>query len=507
MKRILPSLLAGLFVLPAAVHAARPVARWDVIPDQRIDGVFRAGVCAFHEEGVQVAFSLNGKAVGVAREPTLNPRTKVWEFVFPVDTAKLPDGPIVLGARAAVPGHDDEAYDLPDLPLYANGKGTLSVPDIVWADAVNGDDANPGTEAQPMRTLAAAVRKTPSGGTVRLKAGVYIPQGLGGGNRPYWTTIEAAPGVPRDDVEIGPGRPSTNRLRFRGITLFCEAEKGYFPILSGDNGHTCVWLDDCKAWNKKGRWAANANTFGNRYIAYVTGGVTTEMMNGPGATLIRDHLVQKIGSDVWTGSSKLVVNCRCEGVDEGNTGAHPDFHQSHAPEPNWVEDVILYNVSGFDCKCQGLFGARLRNSAFVNILFERTPNNYFLSQYSGPMENVLFAHITLVGQNWLWRNGYTPKDVRMLNCILPSMGGKPEEYGEGLRVHHCAFPKEKGAYGTDRTIADPQYADSAARDYHPASGSAVSTAGIQLQCVPTDLLGNPFGDGPRAAGALAPAAR
>ena len=29
-------------------YAARPVARWDVVPHQRISGVFNAGVVAFH---------------------------------------------------------------------------------------------------------------------------------------------------------------------------------------------------------------------------------------------------------------------------------------------------------------------------------------------------------------------------------------------------------------------------------------------------------------------------
>jgi hypothetical protein len=58
------SAFAPFYDTPVAFHgeraAARPVARWDVVPDQRVSGVFRAGVCAFHEDGVRVAFSLNG---------------------------------------------------------------------------------------------------------------------------------------------------------------------------------------------------------------------------------------------------------------------------------------------------------------------------------------------------------------------------------------------------------------------------------------------------------------
>ena len=49
--------------------AARPVARWDVVPYQRIDGVFKAGVVAFHDEGVQVVFEVAGKKFTMQATP------------------------------------------------------------------------------------------------------------------------------------------------------------------------------------------------------------------------------------------------------------------------------------------------------------------------------------------------------------------------------------------------------------------------------------------------------
>ena len=500
-----PVLSAAFFLLAVSAFAARPVARWDVIPDQRVSGVFHAGVCAFHEDGVKVAFTVNGKPAGTAANPTLNPRTKVWEFVLPLDTAKLPDGPVVLGATATTLGAAPESYELPEMPLFANGKGSLSVKDVVWADSENGDDSAAGTEAAPLKTLAAAVRKVPVGGTVYLKAGLYDP-GIGGGmNRPYWTTIAAAPGVGRDKVEVCAGRPGTNRLRFQSLTLFCDADKGYCTILAGEQGKSSVWVDDCVMLNKKGRWSGAANAFGNRYVAYVTGGLTTEMENGPGATLIRDHRIETLCSDVWTGSDKLVVNCSASDVHPGDTKAHPDFHQSHTVEPNWVHDVILYNVSGDECTCQGLFGIRLRNSAFVNVSIERTPNNYFHSQYSGPMENVLFAHVTLFRQPWLWREGFAPKDVRMFNCLVPRMGGGAFAKEE-LFVHHNHFSdtgKGSSTYGSDFTQGDPLFVKPSpdGHDYSLQPGSPAARSGIPLQCVPCDLKGRPYPVGPRPCGA------
>ena len=499
-------LIAAAILLAAPAFAARPVARWDVVPDQRVSGTFLAGVCAFHEDGVRVAFSLNGKFVHVAKEPRRNPRTGVWEYVFPLDTSKLPDGPVVLGARARSGGANPESFDLPELHLYANGGGSLTVADPLWVDAARGDDEAAGTETAPLRTIAAATKRIPVGGTVLLKAGDYSLAGVKcPGDRPYWTTIAAAPGVARDAVQIAGGRPSTQRLRFRGVSLYCDIEGKYASILDGENGRNSVWLDDCKCYNRKGRWAANANVFGNGYVAYVTGGLTTELNNGPDAVLIRGHEVRKIASDVWSGSDRLVVNCTSSDVDGGATGAHPDFHQSHARPPDWVHDVILYNVTGYHCKCQGLFGLRLRDSAFVNVVFERTEESDFLSQYSGPMENVLFAHVTILNQAWLWRGDYAPADVRFLNCCPTSMGTLKTDRdfdgsgANGLLVSNCFFLNPKGVFGTDAKSGDPLFADPGARDYSLKPGSPALANFRPLQCVPADFRGAPYRADPRGA--------
>lgn len=486
-------------------QGARPVARWDVVPDQCFDGVFNAGVCAFHIDGVTVEFSVGGTLVHTATNPTLNPRTGVWEYWVPLRASDYPDGPISVAARAIPSGTaHPEAYDLPPLTLHANAGGSLTVATTHWADAERGADTNPGTEQAPFQTLAAAMRKTPPGGTVNLRPGTYSADRLGGGSaRPYWTLIQAAPGVERDAVRIGPGRPGTQRLLFRHVTLFCEADQGrYATILMGENGRHAVWLDDCKTHNTKGRWAANSTPFGNRYTAYVTGGVTTDMGNGPGGSLLRDHVIETLASDAFTGSGRLVVNCSCRGIDPGPTGAHPDFHQSHAVAPDWCEDVILYNVRGTDCVSQGLFGTRLRNSAFVNVAFEKG-RTVMCSQYSGPMENVLFLHLSIVNQSWLWRKGYAPTDVRVANSLFPSMDGCAGDGSAGLWVDHGHFADPGRTCGTEATTGNPQFTDPAAKDFHLAAGSPAQGNGRFLQCVPADLEGRPHPAEGRNRGAYA----
>lgn len=499
MRVIVLALFACAFV---SAEAARPVARWDVVPSQRVTGVFKAGVVAFHEKGVKVEFDVAGKKF-VAENPKLNDRVGVWEYFVPINTEKLPDGPVAVKAKA-VTLDGAEYYDLPELLLYADNKKSVGSHESVTIG--------------PDESLKEAIAKVGDGGTVYLKKGVYTPQGLGGKDRKYWTTLTVAPGVKREEVEFVPGRPGANRLRFKGVTLACDFEGKYLSLLSGEGGATECWLDDCKLMNKKGRWAGNSNSFGNRMRGYVTGGETTEMNNGPDGELIRNHVVYKIASDVWTGSDRLVVNCSCHDVDPGKTGAHPDFHQSHCRAPDYVHDVILYNVSGYDCKCQGLFGLRLKDSAFVNVSFKCDNNMY--TQYSDEMINVIFAHVTLVNQTWLWREGkkgkdgnFKPTDVRVINCNLRQMGGFADLHNgdgtAGLLVKANAFyGKDRkggpaGLFGLDALQVEEGWKDAAAHDFALKSGSPALTHGMPLQCVPTDINGNPYPAGPRPCGAYA----
>ena len=116
-------LLLLSFLAAGALFAGRPIARWDVIPYQRVSSVFKAGVVAFHEKAVTVEFTVNGRPAHTATKPELNGRTKVWEFVFPFDASKLPDGPVQLGAKVTAEG--EAPYTLPgSMPATATSSPT-----------------------------------------------------------------------------------------------------------------------------------------------------------------------------------------------------------------------------------------------------------------------------------------------------------------------------------------------------------------------------------------------
>lgn len=496
---LLRAFLAVAFLFPFAALAARPVAQWDVVPDQRIDQPFNIGVVAFHPDGVKVEFRVGDNLVATAEKPTLNERTGVWEYWFTFDPKTQPDGPVLIAARAIPLNPEHPSYDLPPLPLLANGGGSLTVKEERWVDAVNGDDSAAGTKEAPFKTLARAVKDTPAGGTINLLPGTYSADALGGGkNRDQWTTVQAAPGVERDKVEIEGGRPGTERLHFKNVVLFCDRADGrYVSILYGPG--LKIWCDNVKFTNKAGRHAAGSTAF-NAYTPYITGGITTEMMNGPGGRLIRGHTLERIGSDAFSGGNRLVVNSSCIDIDRGPTEAHPDFHQSYSREPEWTEDVILYNVRGLNCNSQGLFGSRLRNSAFVNVLFERVPNSPALSQYSPPLDNVMFFHVSLARQSWLWRSKADPlpptSDVRMINSVVEGMGLLGTMTADGLSLTHNHFVAANRTMGENVSTGDPQYVDPDKSDYRPKAGSPLIGTGLPLQCVPADINGKPWGDKP-----------
>lgn len=413
--------LFALAVLASApLWAAKPIAKWDVVPYQRIKNTFNAGVVAFHSSALKVEFSVNGKSAFVAAEPTLNPQTKVKEYVFPFDASKRKDGPVRLSAKAVA---GDGELELPEIVLYVDQEGTMGSHTTVWVDGANGNDFSEGSEDRPLKTIKQALAKAGDGGTIYLMAsGDYrVDRMGGGGDRKFWTTICAAPGVKMKDVRIKGGRTGTDKLRFKDVQVFCDVEKGQGYVLGGVDANSSCWLDNCIVSNLRKRHAAYTYTFGNKLAGYVTGGATFDMGTGPCCRIVRNHRMKMLSADPFTASDTLAVNCQVEDVHASKDSDEPAFHRSQAVFGGWTEGVILYNVKGRDCWCNGLVGVKLRDSAFVDVEIE-TLGDRFRSRYAGEMDNVIFRNVQIKGQEMEWFksvNGvgdFSPSGVTVVNC-------------------------------------------------------------------------------------------
>jgi hypothetical protein len=182
-------------------------------------------------------------------------------------------------------------------------------------------------------------------------------------------------------------------------------------------------------------------------------------------------------------------------IDPGPTKDHPDFHQSHVGNTDTFNtNRILYNVRGLDCKAQGFFGLNLKDSAFVNCLYVKKSDNAFRSQYAGKLDHVLFLHITLPNQTWMWRGNLKTRNCYMLNCILSSMSINGSEGADlsGLTLSDTHFiGKNSTEIGSNLTQGDPHFNAPQANDYALITSSPAAGNATRLQTVPADINGKP----------------
>ncbi len=450
MKKGLLVVLIALMAAP--LFAGRPIAAWDVVPHQRVTGTFKAGVVAFHDKGVSVEFTINGKKFFVAKEAVLNDRTGVMEFVAPFPASKLSsklgDRGYLLGAK--IISGDGASHVLPEIVLYANGGSTLGSEKTVWVDSLKGNEFADGSEASPVKSLAQGVKKAGDGGTVYLKEGSYSLKMLGGGfERKFWTLITLAPGVDRSKVEVLAGRPGTDKLRFKDLDLTCSVSDGeYGAIVMGEGAKSVAWFENCTFSNTLGRESGQSSPFGNKLMAYVTGGATTGMSTGPVASLLRGHKVSSVACKAFPGSDSLIVNCVAEDVVPVEGGVSSDF-MSVVPMPprKWAENLIVYGVKGSGLECQIFNIQRLRDSAFVNVSFTDVAHgNTVASSASDEMENVIFSKFSLPKQTWRWRysksgrGDFKPSGVVVKNSEFGAMEGfEVHDGSKGLELRDCVI--------------------------------------------------------------------
>lgn len=509
--------LAVLAGAPAEALATKAIANWNFVPFQTLTAPVKVGVVAFHETGVDVVFSINGKEAARVAEPTWNNQTRVHEYWIEVKPADYADGPIVLTATALPDGEGHAPRALAELPLYANSKGTLPQGKAVWADAAAGNDQNgDGSEQLPFATIAKAVQAAGDGGTVYLKAGKdYKLTPIGGGaNAKYWTTVAAAPGLKADDVHIltyGPDDSSTGRygrtgIRWKTVSLYCDRAPGWGTIFAFGNNER-AWFDDVVLFDKKGRFG-NTTLF-NRGRTFVTNSLVRDVANVQGA-FHQNVRMERIASDIFRGTTGLfAVNVSIHTVDRGDTSAHPDFLQFYNPTQP-VENVILYNIRALDMQAQGIFGAQgdVTDVAIVNVLLEKQPaNSALVSQVSGNWQHTLLWHVTLVNQPFNFRDPSKMKHWDVRNCVFDAFTGaggtKLPEESTATAVHASRLSwQQKEGLGERATVGDVQFVDKAGKDFRLKPGSPAVGSGVSVPGVPGDIDGHLFDPAKRDRGAF-----
>ena len=417
--------LAVLIMLPSAFAQLAPIARWDVVPYQRIDSSnnpFNVGVVAFSKEGIdRVEFDISGQGytsgTKTATEMTYNPRTDVYEYWVPVSASEFTsDGPItidatVYGEDGGVRNKDTDGGGLGLDPLVLNvDNGGLPQPEA-WV-GITGNDATGqvGKSGLPFATVQGAVEALRQwmidnnhgdrvgGGTVYLMPGEHQMGHITSLNPiaadNEWLTITAAEGGNWENTILrsmsGSGAndyttPQIKKIRVEGLSIRrIPFEAIIFVLHSGNIDDSFIWVDNCSV-SSTDRLADPTNPNSdptnpvwNFESMYYTDSVFSNMkfvMNGItdiGNNLARGLNIEHIGLDVFRNPG-LVVNSRIYDIDPGTTQWHADAIQFMSAFS--AKNVIIYGMRGEYLRNSGI----THNTGYTGI--DSTQDMAFVNNY------------------------------------------------------------------------------------------------------------------------------
>lgn len=507
MRRIHSLCICPVLILtitwPSAATTA--IANWDCVPYQTFDSTFNLGVVAFHETGVDVEFFADGSSLGTVSDPTYNARTDVYEYWVALDAADYADGPVVLTATATPDGGGHTARQLAELTLFANSGGSLTGTAVVWVDCDNGDDDGAGTESDPYQTVERGITEVGDGGRVYLKASRnYLLTSLyGTAGYTHWTTVSAAPGLGPEDVHIAgsnaagtsSGRYGDDMIRWCNVSFYTDQPEGYHTVFYfTSNQH--AWFDSVTIFDTHGRFNGGQPMNGNSpYYVWGTNCLVHDMANGWGG--LRGNVNANICSDIYRpGNNTISINFTLYTIDKGTTSAHPDFFQCYCTD-GLKENVILYNMKAYNMGAQGVFGCNeacgLRDVAFVNVLLEKDPPESALMSQPGYMEHVLAWHFTTVDHGWTFRDPSNVSGWVVKNGNWSNFNGGEVTTLANSDISHNHFAglswNQPEPFGTDATLGDQQFVDTAADDYRVTQDSPCYHSGTPLPGVPADVDG------------------
>jgi len=531
--------------------ALTPIARWDVVPRQRIGPgeTLKAGVVAFSKHGIaEVQFHISGQGYSgvnpkVATQMTYNDQVDVWEYWVPISAGEFAtDGMITV--EAVVIGNDGGVRDknttpgdgLEPLKLIVNPRNTLKR-HTAWVDAYVGNDDTGlvNLKQRPFKKISAALQALAAaqggkadGGIVRLKPGDYVADG--GGNysgatvnvENEWVTItlDAAEGGTQANTRItsrDSGDLKAMWLKVEGITLSAPSIINGGSSSDGDRTKRSVWLKGCdiKGGSSDFPFPVGSGWRGPHYYTECT--IRDQRRasgNGQNHKLMRNLVILNTREDCFQ-SVPFGVNIYVDGSDPG-PGANPEHADviqgppALSTEGAYMHNWIWYNVVATDLHYQGIFvrsGATSRNNAFVNCLFEmRTPIRNDVSgrgtTFAGKYDHLLFWHCSFVGTGTKNKfnlgqyesttsptNQFLLKNVSVRGCLF-------ERFRSGVSSADDAWMSNADVDIRDNHFITTSTAGDADMVFPNSPGGTKTTGDPQIVTdVNSDLFGMPSGAG------------
>jgi hypothetical protein len=411
MGRYFIILFLLLFATPA--WAITPIARFDVVPYQRIEnaGSFKIGVIAFSKPGIaNVAFSATGQGYSGGTKNvtgmTLNDRTGTWEYWTTFSGSEFSSNGAVT-ITATVTDNDSNERNL-ELAMIAEGASAFT-PDTCWADSVSGNNGTctAGDDGAPCADIATCISKLSDadGGIIYLEEGTYSAN-TSATTSTEWLTITKSATAAKENVIINTGTLNTTLLKYDSVTLQSRGTNLYVA----DSDSTYLWTNNTRRIGS-GRGIANTNPvdYNNPDKHFSTNDYTYNSDYAyRRAALVRGATISTIGNDVFE-NGIFVINTVVDNVSNVGTGWHSDAYQVHTTGVPPADNRIIYNYKATDVHYQGIFmrsdAGTATDNAFVNVLIEmREPadqdesGNYAFTAFTAyhNWDHLLLWHVTLL---------------------------------------------------------------------------------------------------------------
>ncbi|MEO1008321.1 MAG: hypothetical protein AAFX79_07125 [Planctomycetota bacterium] len=506
-----------------AGYDARAIARWDVVPFQKFDGVFYVGVVAFHINGIdRVEFSADGGPWTPSTSMTLNPRTGVWEYMAALDASLFDDGPVEVRARV-IPRDAGQARVLAgnnlqvthgghSLFLHADASGVMR-DRVSWVDPTSGSDANDGlTEATAKKTIDGGLRALDSafgaidGGTVYLLEGThdwYSRNGTLPDPETAMVTIAAAPGLDPSQVILGDVASVSGReLRVDKVHLSGLTIQQVPGDTSSASHPTQLWVEDCVAEGGGLTSLHNIPSAAEWQLGlYIT---DTQIRNArvgvkTNARFIRNVSASRLGEDAFT-NVLMILNSTASELVKGAASYHADVVQYTESQ----ENTIVYGLEAVDQQAQTIFSRGDEshdNAAFVNVLIEGGhAGTGLLGQWIRNSNHVLFWNTTLVGTPFWFRSGDPSGGSRPVtnlsirNSVFEEVSYPGSGYPEGSVAFQNSHFLNSGPLGSGATSGgsyETLFLNPSGNDFSPRSGGVLDARIVQ-PLTPADARNQPI---------------
>lgn len=378
--------------------------------------------------------------------PTTSPPTTPTSTTAPTTTSSTPPPTVAQGSRVAQP-----SYRAPALPSALQARGTDRRVFVV--DGASGSDAASGSQAEPWKTIKAALARVEPGDTVLVRAGTY-EVGKGGpvltrsGRADAWITIAAWPGE-RPVVKPAEGSgfrvEGAHHIEVRGFEFIGPSAKDYGSGVNLANGahHVRVIGNTMHGWAGSGiSTTHSANVLIERNVVY--GNSERSPYQTSGISMYQAVGADESGYDnvirwnVVHGNRNVVP--RPDGqLTDGNCVIIDDFRneQGGSPHPVYRGSTLVAANSCFDNGGRGVLVYKANNVDVVSNSIIR--NLLTASINGGELTAAQASNISFVG-NLVVTRGDRPavmvvqadsvrqNDNTFVAAVKPSLGSGDEWY-------------------------------------------------------------------------------